>query len=80
MLYGPTVVLLQNGSDIKKAVGLAHSLQSSRYNIAWNSSREVTQTSNLAPAGLAFMTESKASVLVAPSWRNFPQIRKGYGS
>src|SRR5689334_20891096 len=59
---------------------VAQSLQSSRYKRDWTSSRELTQTSNLASAWLALRTESRASVLVAPTWRDFSQILRGQGS
>jgi hypothetical protein len=45
-------------------------------NSAWASSREVTQRSSRASVGLALRTESRASVLVAPFWRGFSQIRR----
>src|SRR6476469_3461372 len=44
------------------------------------SSRELTQTSNRASAGLALRTESRASVLVAPTWRDFSQMRRCHWS
>src|SRR5258705_10469231 len=59
---------------------VAQSLQSSRYKRDWTSSRELTQTSNLASAKLALRTESRASVLVAPTWRDFSRILRGQGS
>src|ERR1051326_7133093 len=56
---------------------LAQCLQSSRYSLAWASSREETQTSNFAPSKLALRTESKASARVIPTWRDFWMIRTG---
>ena len=37
----------------------------------------LTQTSYLAPAALGLRTESRASVLAAPVWRDFSQMRRG---